>query len=423
MNATGVSLYRFVIGVIFGLSLLLVAPQLIFSRVLDSIQWISHTHEVRLTIEQVLGSLVTSIAMQRKFLITHDPGILGPYSEAHDDTADRAQRLTALVADNPPQQDRAAHLAELIGRRLDWLDQVIRQAQDGDAPAALLSEHSIDMTRLIAEIRRRAAEMDGEEQSLLSERQHRLDTLRALFFGATVAIGAGVLTLVWVLFAGANRAARSEEKMSLDLKSALGEKIKLLKEINHRVGNSLQLIGTLIDMQAHKRDDPKLAEELAEARARIMAVGLVHKRLHQADAVDDLEFSDYLRNFCEELSSSLELNGRLSCRADAIKLPVETAVAAGLIINELVTNAMKHGYQHRPEGKIVIGLKVFEMAVELRVRDWGVGVPDGFNPEAQTGIGMLIVRTLTRQLQGTLSIIPCQPGTQALVTFPRSTAA
>jgi two-component sensor histidine kinase len=207
-----------------------------------------------------------------------------------------------------------------------------------------------------------------------------------------------------------------------ELEAALAEKDVLLQEVNHRVKNSLQLIASLLNVQAAAISDETLRRQFAEARSRVTTVAQVHERLYRTGNVKSVELGPYLRGLCDDLLRSLHGPGgvRLEVVAPAdVSLPPERVIPLALIVNELVTNAFKYGYPEGGQGRVEVHLTMLEDGqMRLCVADDGRGLPPGFDPETSTGLGMRLVTALTRQLGGTLSAESSGSGARFVVVAP-----
>lgn len=201
----------------------------------------------------------------------------------------------------------------------------------------------------------------------------------------------------------------------------LEQKGFLLKEVNHRVQNSLSLVAAFLRMQARAAGD-ETRTELEDAQSRVMAVALAHRRLQQDDSVEIIDLSRYLIELIEELMSSLEPGWRDEVRLDLAPILIDTAraVSIGLVINELLTNAFKYAYGGQP-GAVTVSLDQYRDSLRLIVSDRGQGMEKTVNG---TGFGSKVLKVLMQSLQGHLDYEDNQPGVRAIVTTAiRSTGA
>lgn len=218
----------------------------------------------------------------------------------------------------------------------------------------------------------------------------------------------------------AKEAAERELRESRDrLAALLEQKTVLLHEVGHRVSNSLQLISSMISLQAARLSDPAARDALQQTRERVQAVMLVHRRLYTSDEVSAIEVGKYLQAMLEELETSVlaEDRGiRIEVSADPLLLGPDKAVSLGVIVSELVMNALKYAFPEGGGGTIRVGLRVGETGV-LTVDDDGVGCPVDTAPQG-TGLGTLIVGAMAKTLQATIDRPPGTGGCRLIVTFP-----
>ncbi|MHA6296877.1 histidine kinase dimerization/phosphoacceptor domain -containing protein [Devosia sp. CAU 1758] len=194
------------------------------------------------------------------------------------------------------------------------------------------------------------------------------------------------------------------------------QKDYLLKEVNHRVQNSLSLVAAFLRMQS-RNAPPEVREHLAQAEQRLMAVGLVHRRLYQDDSVRVVDLSRYLGELLEELGSSLdaEWSGQMVTDFAPILISTDRAVRLGLVVNELVTNALKYAYDGRP-GPLHVQLDQFRDSLRLIVSDRGRG--HGGQSTEGTGFGSRMMATLVQSLDGQLEREDNRPGLRIRLTAP-----
>jgi len=203
------------------------------------------------------------------------------------------------------------------------------------------------------------------------------------------------------------------------LRALLEEKVVLLREIHHRVKNNLQVVSSLLSLQQQAAEHPLTKELLRETRGRVQAMARIHEKLYQVRNVAEVDFGEYVRTVTRELLQSYGIrNVRVDVTADDLPLHVDTAIPCGLIINELVTNALKHGFKGRSQGTIRVELATQQSGiVSLLVADDGVGFAQAVDYRTARTMGMVIVRSLVAQLRGTIDL-RAGAGTEFLIQFP-----
>jgi PAS domain S-box-containing protein len=200
----------------------------------------------------------------------------------------------------------------------------------------------------------------------------------------------------------------SERKRADEVfKSALREKEVLLREIHHRVKNNMQVISSLINLQAARLEDPSAKEMLRESQRRIRTMALIHEKLYQSTDLNRIHFSEYVRSLCVHLFHGFQADPakiRLKLDLEDISLDVSTSIPCGLIVNELVSNSLKHAFPDGREGEIAVHFhRTGGGELELLVSDDGVGFPRDLDFRNTGTLGMQIVTMLAEQIDGTIS--------------------
>jgi len=236
--------------------------------------------------------------------------------------------------------------------------------------------------------------------------------------------GLFVDTLGQRFIVGVIRDVTESKSKEVQLRNSLLEKEVLLKEVHHRVKNNLQIISSLLFLQKDGIEDPAIQELFDESRNRIASMALVHEELYRSGDLGRVDVKEYLERLAPRVIQTLRGNKRLDIVLDlaACHLPVDKAIPFGLIVNELLTNAIKHGFDGRKTGEIRLAVAVSDAFVRAEVADDGVALPEGFHPEACKTLGMQLVVQLTRQLRGALTFGSGQ-GTVFRLSFPLSDAA
>ncbi len=190
--------------------------------------------------------------------------------------------------------------------------------------------------------------------------------------------------------------------------AALREKEILLKEIHHRVKNNLQIVSSLLNHQARLVKDPFVLELFKESQNRIKSMALVHDKLYRSQSLDRINIGEYAESLILYLFQALQIDSRRIAWEKSIQridMDINTAISLGLIINELVSNSLKHAFPGERQGKIRIAMAPGEEGmIRLTVRDDGVGIPEGLDIAKTSTLGLQIIAMLTEQLDGTLSV-------------------
>lgn len=245
---------------------------------------------------------------------------------------------------------------------------------------------------------------DGEYRNLIATATPQLDAA-GNFEGALV---------VWLDITARKRA---EEQ----LKASLLEKEVLLKEIHHRVKNNLQVVYSLLNLQSSQTADEASLEVLRESQNRVRSMALVHETLYRSPDLARVDLVDYASNLAAHLIRSYRIDStaiQLSVQAAApVYLSIDTAIPCGLIINELISNALKHAFPAGRSGTVSVRLaRPSAVSTSLTVADNGIGLPAEFDQTATDSLGMQLIGQLVRQIHGCLTV-QREGGTQFTIEF------
>jgi len=210
------------------------------------------------------------------------------------------------------------------------------------------------------------------------------------------------------------------KKTEAQIRASLEEKDVLLKEVHHRVKNNMQVISSLLNLQSRHISDAGVLEMFRESQRRIRSMALIHERLYQSSDLSRIEFSQYLQNLATHLFHSYQVDSsriRLSMDTEEIFFNINTAIPCGLILNELVSNALKHAFPNGRNGEVTLELhRILGDGYVLRVKDDGVGFPEGLDFRRTETLGMQIIVTLVNQIDGRLDLNR-QSGTSFTIEF------
>jgi PAS domain S-box-containing protein len=203
------------------------------------------------------------------------------------------------------------------------------------------------------------------------------------------------------------------------LRARLREKELLIREIHHRVKNNLQVVSSLLRLQGVLHPSPELRQALEEAQGRIQAIAAVHQRLHQAASLAPEELEDYFRRLVTQLIQTFSGPGLVRMQVDVapLALGADQLVPLGLIVHELVLNALKYAFPEGRNGTLTLELRREGAEGLLRIADDGLGLPAGLDPFRSGGLGFQMTRALADQLKGRLEV-DATSGTVFRLRFP-----
>jgi len=212
----------------------------------------------------------------------------------------------------------------------------------------------------------------------------------------------------------------TDRKRSEKIKQSLLEKEILLQETHHRVKNNMQIISSLLNLQSTYIKDRTCTKILKDSQNRIRAMALVHEKLYSSDNLANINFNEYVTALTQNLFHSYGVNtGRIKLKLETEKIPfdIDTAIPCGLIINELVSNAIKHAFPDGKEGEIVITLRSRDESIDLIISDNGIGIPDIIDFRTTESLGLHLVTILVEdQLEGGI-VLDRTTGTVFQITF------
>ena len=327
-------------------------------------------------------------------------------------------------------------IARLVQRSLERLGYVVEHAMDGADGLRRLREASFAVVGL-------DHAMPGQDGlAVLAEIGALPDHPPVVYVTgsedsriAVAALKAGAVDYVWkdvggqfleLLGAAIEHALaeeelrRAKERAEREVRESRDHAELLLREVNHRVANSLALVAALVKMQGSAVRDPGARDALEETQARILAIAGIHRRLYTSDDVRFVGIDAYLASLIEDLDAAMRASGRehpIRLDADPIQVPTDKAVSLGMIVTELVTNAYKYAYPPGRRGDIRVRIKRDGDSVCLVVGDDGVGCKETGTPRG-TGLGTRIVTAMASSLRSTVITNPDHAGTSVSLRFP-----
>jgi two-component sensor histidine kinase len=383
---------------------------------------LTHTHEVRSGIDGLRQALTDAESAQRAFILTGDDQFAARVETSRAAARRQIEALGHLTLDNPLQQRRIEELRRLMATRLAVIDQTMAARRGGTAGAAIQIITQGEGIAAMDGVRRIASQLEGEEARLESIRARQVAAVRAALIAALL-IFAGLLAM---LFFKALRDINLDREVEADtaerLRTLLADRTLLLDEVNHRVKNSLQQIASVVRLQSRTVEHQDAREALEKTLDRIIAVGRVHEQLYKAGGqVGSFDAGRYAEALAHDLVESLgRENVVLDTDIQSTILDIRQAAPLALILNELITNALKYGCPADRPSRIRVTLGTEGDNHRLSVADEGDGLKEDFAPDAKKSLGMRAIEALARQLGGRFEIERPEVGAAFAVLFPRS---
>lgn len=398
---------------------------------------------IRIAAVELRDHLRTAESSQRGFLLTGNQIYLAPYDTAKTGARQELDDLTMRIAPDAPNRAMLPRLSEAVAEKIVDMDASIALKSSGrDTEAmALLQRHRGKALMDEINVFLYGAILLADEHGALNsaEQQRNAWLLRWISIGAAVVISLVVAVVAFTVYRNGHdlKMARDEVRAvnltleervktrTADLAMARERAEVLLAEVNHRVANSLQLVGVLVRMQLRSITDTAAQEALRETQSRINAISLIHKSLYTSGDVTSVALNDYLGAMLNNLETAMKKDGHtaiLKCYLEPITLPTDASVSLGVAVQELVTNAFKYAYPEDEPGEVRVRLKRLDGGkAELTVEDDGVGIAPNVKL-AGTGLGSKIIQTMASALQTRVEYINRQPGTAARLVLTTAQA-
>lgn len=407
-------------------------------RAADSV---SHAIEIRERAERFLGRVRDAETGQRGYLLTGQAAYLEPFTEGSAAAVPELEVLAALVDADPAQKQRAATLREATLTKLAELNQTVELARNGRRDEAIAVLRDGPGVATMDKLRDLVGEIQQAENIRLRSLYRREERRRLWGSSGIVVALAGLAFAAWQVLRRRQRRSTQLAVSNAELEQIVSDRTReleserlrieaLLRDVNHRVGNNLAMVSALLNVQSRQTREPAVKAALAQAQSRIQAIAAGQRRLRLDIETDAIDARPYMEDLLAEIGKSAE--GRpisINLDMDSIRLPGRDAVSYVVIVNELVTNAIKHAFPNGMTGQIAIRLARVEQegepALSLSIEDDGVGMPAEIQNK---GLGQTVIASLLRSMRATMTSQPLhpgseRPGTRVTVIFPKRDSA
>jgi two-component sensor histidine kinase len=404
-------------GVLLLATISFVVSAFVMNRTWEARDKVRYTYEIQLQIDRIVWHLMALQQATEAHALFPGMDDAPRLTSLCDDVRDDLSEVNRIAREDPLQRQRLVDLDVATARYFVTLQKIFAQ----NAAQNNHRELTLAMTVDVARVSKIVTEMRNHEDGLLRQRTIRADTfLMALL--PTLSFSVAVIAFLVVFVARSiNRALREDEIVLSEKNGELAAKDMMMREIDHRVRNSLNLIYNLMLFQQRRTTDDTVARcLLKEAANQVLVVARVHERLYRFGSMEAVELGEYLHNLCSDVASfslPAEAQAAIQLHAGRAEVRAEEAIWLGLIVVELVTNAVKYG---NPSLQSPITVEVSPDEKELRVvvSDSGAGLPKEFDLQTSKGLGMQVVLLMVRQLHATLEVDPAWAGTRFIVTVP-----
>lgn len=332
--------------------------------------------------------------------------------------------LSSEIGAKKELQDALNSMSEVLSKRGAFEEALIYKDRYSQMKDTLYNEQTNELAsnleaKFESETKSKEIEILKKENDI---QELELGRNRILIISFTIGL---VLSLISVLiYARVNREKRKAlellQEQNISIKKQKDEKEVLLKEIHHRVKNNLQVINSLIRLQCAFTEDKEALELFDECQNRIISMALIHEKMYESSDLSNLNIKEYVSELAQNLLRSYRLNQRIELDVDVTiqHLSLDTLVPLGLMLNELISNSLKHGFKGRTDGLITVRLgQRSDGLFDLLIGDNGVGLPPDFSFNSAQTLGMELIVTLTSQLDGEITRLSEEDGSFFRVVF------
>ncbi len=389
---------------------------------------ISKNFELREQVGRVTRIAYNIEMSRRGYLLTLDDAYLELYQRSIVNIDQTLSDLALLTEGNPQQDARVKKIKALVERAHDDVRTTVNLAKAGKVQDAIEKVRGDEGRVLMDQLSETVSQFIAIEEQELAERNAHIDQMRYWLTATSIVALASAVMLSFLLFSRAQRAARvlfegqsvllSEKELleqrvrertaELEKERAIAERERrrvevLLQDSNHRIGNSLATVSSLLGLQLRQTRSEEARAALSAARDRVQTVSTAHRRLRLGEDMESTRIDEFLETVIADIRNAIGVDRKISFQTDfaPIDLKARDVTTVGIILGELITNAVKHAFKGRDEGQIAVSFKYDDKTgiPALIVEDNGVGWQrdDAENAKERSGLGTLVVEQLCMQ--------------------------
>lgn len=319
--------------------------------------------------------------------------LLGKENEIKDLSIKQKEQYLLLANANAKQKEQEI---TLLSKQNEVSDLLVKQQEQ----TILLTKAENQKTAQAVSL----LQKDNALKDLSIKEKKRTNWLFAAAFAIALIIAFGIL----ILYRNKQKTTKLLQEKNDIISKALNEKEILLKEIHHRVKNNLQVVSSLLNLQSRNINDEKALNAIKEGRDRVKSMALIHQNLYRDDNLTGVEIKDYIEKLVQSLFTSYNIQNekvRLETDIDNLNLDVDTVIPIGLILTELISNALKYAFDEtKLDGCLIIKLKQDENGLLLNVQDNGVGLPNDWSFEKAGSLGYQLIRSFAAKMKAKLHV-------------------
>ena len=358
-------------------------------------------------------------ALAEYYLRTGNNGLAIKYAKSAMSTAEEL-RLVEIIRSTSLSLSKAYEANGAHNKALAYFEQHVSLKDSLRNEDKVREITQIKMQSEFEQIQERERLEQEQKDALVAEELKRRNVQRNAMIGGLLALALVAIALFWGYRTKQRSNALLEHKNQL-VRESLREKEVLLKEIHHRVKNNLQVISSLLSLQSRQVQDESVQEAILEGRNRVRSMAMIHQDLYQTEHLSNIDVRNYINQLSKSLFDSYNIEPdriRLETNIQPLQLDVDILIPLGLILNELITNALKYAYTEEQAGQLEISLQKEEQNLNLRVADNGQGLPDGFDPSRASSMGYQLIQAFVEKLKGKLTVRNMK-GAEIMLSIPQ----